>query len=191
MWSKSGWTNPLRFHIIPLFTWSWAWTDEDSVSAEISSTGTILETPAEWKLLKVTHFVFSRNFRSKCIYDWPGNVSSSVRTTLTTDFLCPTAWPSPLETELQLLLEGLKLPPSTPREHIIFITGNRCTLLVRPYPELKLTFVFYLSSFCWFFPGLVWICSFRILSFFAVTDSPWNTLYLSTEIIETSTSNFP
>lgn len=57
-----------------------------SVSAELSSTGTILETP--------------------------GSVSSCVRKTLMTDFLFPVARPPSLEVRFRLVLGGLELPAS-------------------------------------------------------------------------------
>lgn len=38
------------FVCIPVLTWGWACVAEDSVSAELSSTGTIVETPVEWKV---------------------------------------------------------------------------------------------------------------------------------------------
>lgn len=59
---------------------------EDSVSAKLSSTGTIVETP--------------------------GSVLSSVRTTLMTDFLFPVARPPSFEVRLRLVLGDLKLPTS-------------------------------------------------------------------------------
>lgn len=55
----------------------------DSVSAGLSSTGTILKTP--------------------------GIASSSVKTTLMTDFLFPVVGPPSLEVRLRLVLEALKL----------------------------------------------------------------------------------
>lgn len=80
------WVEPkglLMFLCVLLLTWGWAWRAADSaVSAELSSTGTILDTPVE---LKVTHLAY------KYIVDWTvdcdvsQNLKSSTKQALKTN----------------------------------------------------------------------------------------------------------
>lgn len=94
----------------------------ESVSAELSSTGTILKTPVELKMKttpvkKMFYFQQTIHFAAKGQKtNKPGSVSSSFKTTLMTDFLFPAAWLPSLEVRLWLVLGGFKLSGSTGRQ---------------------------------------------------------------------------